>query len=323
MCNISQKTLSKYLYLIALICFIFQLYWAYTLYQIELLTETYYFFYRKIYTLLLSVSIFSFFQTSFTDPGFITDNINTYFIALYRVTRINALQRAKIYNEQTKRRIRLVDEDYESESECDDDDQTFPMPENNLKIAEQYNKDFEINTRLCPKCHIIRVPNVHHCPECHRCVYMLDHHCIWLNICIGQFNQKFFILFCFYLLLTSLIGLGMNMKYLIIINPLSMLANYLRGLSVFTTVFFNVAFILFTVKLLFDQYSNIDTNTICNDTLLTINIDFDNKQCTMVEIRSRLEVIYEIFGSKLSLWWFVPLTRGGLYQVMDNIKKME
>lgn len=43
----------------------------------------------------------------------------------------------------------------------------------------------------------------------------------------------------------------------------------------------------------------------------------------MVEIRSRLEVLYEIFGSTFSIFWFVPLHKGGLYQVMDDIKKME
>lgn len=263
MCYINRSIISRFLFLISLILFISQLYWAYTLYQIDHLTETYFFLYRKAYIVLFSMSIFSFLQTSFTDPGFIIDSNNVYFIALYRMTRLSCLERARIYNEETKRRIRVVDEDYESETDCEYDDHIFPMPENNDKIAEQYRKDFNIYTRLCPKCHIIRVPNVHHCPDCHRCVYMIDHHCVWLNTCIGQFNQKFFILFCCYLLLTSLIGIGMNIKYIIMVNPLSMMESFTGGLCIFSSVFFNLAFILFTAKLLIDQYSNIDMNTFC------------------------------------------------------------
>jgi hypothetical protein len=34
-----------------------------------------------------------------------------------------------------------------------------------------------------------------HCYRCKKCVHKYDHHCVLLNICIGEANQKYYILF--------------------------------------------------------------------------------------------------------------------------------
>ncbi|KAJ7307387.1 hypothetical protein JRQ81_009402 [Phrynocephalus forsythii] len=71
--------------------------------------------------------------------------------------------------------------------------------------SNQSNEDWTV----CHRCETYRPPRAHHCQVCHRCVRRMDHHCPWINNCVGELNQKYFIQFLFYTGLASLYAMGL------------------------------------------------------------------------------------------------------------------
>ena len=66
----------------------------------------------------------------------------------------------------------------------------------------------------CYVCQLPKPPRSHHCSACGKCILKRDHHCFMTGVCIGFFNQRYFMVFCFYLAICSFWGMYLMVCYL-------------------------------------------------------------------------------------------------------------
>ncbi|XP_055871897.1 palmitoyltransferase ZDHHC15A-like [Biomphalaria glabrata] len=67
---------------------------------------------------------------------------------------------------------------------------------------------------MCSDCKMLSPPRARHCHLCHVCVLKRDHHCFFSNCCVGFHNQRYFIFFCFYAALGTLLNTIATFYYL-------------------------------------------------------------------------------------------------------------
>ncbi|XP_030384873.1 palmitoyltransferase ZDHHC3 [Scaptodrosophila lebanonensis] len=98
---------------------------------------------------------------------------------------------------------------------------TVPLPANRLDFSDLHttNKNNPgINPgnghnsnewTVCTRCETYRPPRAHHCRICKRCIRRMDHHCPWINNCVGERNQKYFLQFLIYVAILSVYSLAL------------------------------------------------------------------------------------------------------------------
>lgn len=142
-----------------------------------------------------------------TNPGVITSELNQEYINFYLNIREFAIERGEILSKTHGKRL-FSDENLNFSLSHDEDfseDDDFPYDSLSF-ISEtelvNMNKSLKVEFRRCDKCFIVRFPSVKHCNRCRGCVMSMDHHCPWVFNCIGQFNQKYFLQFLGYSLIS-------------------------------------------------------------------------------------------------------------------------
>ncbi|KAH8378380.1 hypothetical protein KR093_011084 [Drosophila rubida] len=94
-----------------------------------------------------------------------------------------------------------------------------PLPANRLDFSDLHttnngNKNGNGNGHgsewtVCTRCETYRPPRAHHCRICKRCIRRMDHHCPWINNCVGERNQKYFLQFLVYVGILSLYSVAL------------------------------------------------------------------------------------------------------------------
>lgn len=175
--------------------------------------------------------------------------------------------------------------------------------------------------KRCSKCHASKPPKAHHCRTCQRCIMKMDHHCPWVNNCVGQRNQKYFLLFLFYVNIqsfTAMFALGGAIASMDIARPTGRASKAflapsaeagheiqtrqaepaeLGVLCVIMVIVVALVFGLFTLIMMCDQVSNISSNVTGIDSL---------QGHTGVE-RPWKDALQEVMGKGPGWKWLLPV----------------
>ncbi|XP_009634027.1 palmitoyltransferase ZDHHC3 isoform X1 [Egretta garzetta] len=157
----------------------------------------------------------------------------------------------------------------------------------------------------CPKCCSIKPDRAHHCSVCKRCIRKMDHHCPWVNNCVGENNQKYFVLFTMYIALISLhalIMVGFHFLYCFE-EDWTKCSSFSPPTTVILLIllcFEALLFLIFTSVMFGTQ-----VHSICTD---ETGIERLKNQKPTWEKTSGWEGMKLAFGGAFSLGWFNPFS---------------
>ncbi|KAK3551883.1 hypothetical protein QTP70_031652 [Hemibagrus guttatus] len=166
----------------------------------------------------------------------------------------------------------------------------------------------------CPKCCSIKPDRAHHCSVCKRCIRKMDHHCPWVNNCVGENNQKYFVLFTMYIALISLHALVMVVLYFLycfeddwttptLSPPTPECSTFSPPATVILLIllcFEGLLFLIFTSVMFGTQVHSICTDETGIERLKGETPTWEKTTCW--------EAMKLAFGGPLSLAWFSPFS---------------
>lgn len=125
----------------------------------------------------------------------------------------------------------------------------------------------------CKYCKQFKAVRAHHCTVCNLCIFKMDHHCPWINNCIGQNNQRYFLLFLIHVQLGTLFVVLMSLP-LWLYTSFTILTEYFY-VSVLCVFCFVIAtfFSTWQLKLVFNGRTTIEHWSLKNKLDLTQKIN--------------------------------------------------
>ncbi|XP_069814475.1 palmitoyltransferase ZDHHC3 isoform X1 [Dendropsophus ebraccatus] len=169
----------------------------------------------------------------------------------------------------------------------------------------------------CPKCCSIKPDRAHHCSVCKRCIRKMDHHCPWVNNCVGENNQKFFVLFTMYIALISLhalIMVGFHFLYCFE-EDWTKCSSFSPPTTVILLIllcFEGLLFLIFTAVMFGTQ-----VHSICTD---ETGIERLKKENPTWEKTSSWEGMKQAFGGGFSPAWFSPFSQTLYHKVPSDVE---
>ncbi|KAJ6657034.1 hypothetical protein lerEdw1_003035 [Lerista edwardsae] len=199
-----------------------------------------------------------------------------------------------------------------------------PLPETAIDFSDlrsssgtsHKNSRNDEDWTVCNRCETYRPPRAHHCRVCHRCIRRMDHHCPWINNCVGELNQKYFIQFLFYTGLASLYAMGLVLTTWLWSADKSS-AGKAEGAeggvsgSRFQTahrimlLIESILFGLFVTVIFYDQLVSIITDETPIEQLRNRLLKEARREVSHTR-KPKIALLREVFGRGLVICWFFP-----------------
>ncbi|XP_003703773.1 DNZDHHC/NEW1 zinc finger protein 11 isoform X1 [Megachile rotundata] len=185
-----------------------------------------------------------------------------------------------------------------------------PLPQSRMDFSDIYTDNPEAklecderdNWTVCTGCETYRPPKAHHCRICKRCVRRMDHHCPWINNCVGERNQKYFIQFLVYVGILAVYALGLVITSWIVecsrcSNDIAVKQS--RILHCVILVLESALFGMFVIAILVDQFQGIlgEENTV--ERMQNNHHYKRNSSRTLI-------LLSQVFGKSHPMLWMLP-----------------
>ncbi|CAF4331037.1 unnamed protein product [Rotaria socialis] len=126
----------------------------------------------------------------------------------------------------------------------------------------------------------------------------LDHHCPWINNCVGEFNQKYFMLFLFYVGVMSVYVMAF-LIWSLVVFPVKSDALVVNSIILCVE---SCLFGLFVITILIDQIQSI-----LNDRSLIDTLKLDEHARMAQQILPPAKVLLrKVFGPGPIIFWLLP-----------------
>lgn len=192
---------------------------------------------------LLVQIYFNYIMASIVKPGSLEDIVSSKHYADNNPYQTNSINLFKVFLNQRKNRMNSNHSMY---NEVVSMINNYSKNNSNLDSALESKLNMNKNTqgdisidcpfKFCEHCKDLKPLRAHHCAICQSCIFKMDHHCPWINNCVGQNNQRFFILFLTWILIGCVFILITSLPIYMNLNKINMKMHSSRKISEFNFV---------------------------------------------------------------------------------------